>query len=238
MANKLEELIQQIRDDENRPDGLLELLEDAQKNLPEGAGEAEIDEAVQKALMSHMLSRLGEDSDVSLKEDDKEYMEKTVNLVKEVFAEEEWRYSEDSLREDLHIFDLGFGIRGCRLRMRVYIEADPRVCRIDAILPITADATYEYVLCKYMVKSNYPKRFGALHYDERDGEMSYRYSFPTTHGLYKDDLKKIFLAVASSAASDYEEIKKCCVGKFKSKEVNEILKNVNRLVSDLSDDDE
>ena len=44
--------------------------------------------------------------------------------------------------------------------------------------------------------------------------------------------------MASSAANDYEEIKNYCVGKFKSKEINEILKNVNRLVSDLSDDDE
>lgn len=238
MANKLEELIQQVREDQDSPEGLLELLEDTQKKLPEGASEAEIDEALHKALMEHMVSRLGEDSDVSISDDDRKYMDQTVNLVKEVFAEEHWRYSEDSLREDLHIFDLGFGIHGCRLRMRVYIEADPRVCRIDAILPVNADSTYEYVLCKKMVKANYPKRFGALHYDENDGEMSYRYSFPTTHGLYKDDLKRVFLTVASSAAGDYEEVKKCCVGKFKAKEVNEILKNVNRLVSDLSDDDE
>ncbi len=236
--NKLDELIQQAREDQDSPEGLVELLEEAKKNLPEEAGEAEIEEALHKALMQHVLSRLGEDDDVSISEDDKKFMDETVKVVKEVFAEEEWRYTEDALREDVYIFDLGFGIRGCRLRMRVYIEAEPKVCRIDAILPVNADATYEYVLCKKMVKANYPKRFGALHYDEKDGEMSYRYSFPIGHGLYKDDFKRIFLTVASSAAGDYEEVKKCCVGRFKAKEINEILKNVNRLVSDLNDDDE
>lgn len=43
--------------------------------------------------------------------------------------------------------------------------------------------------------------------------------------------------MTSSAAENYEEIKRCCVGKFKSKEINEILKKVNRLVSDLRDDE-
>ena len=36
----------------------------------------------------------------------------------------------------------------------------------------------------------------------------------------------------------YAEIKKHCVGKYKAKEINEILKKVNALVSDLSDDGE
>lgn len=48
MANKLEELIQQVREDQDSPEGLLELLEDTQKKLPEGASEAEIDEALHK----------------------------------------------------------------------------------------------------------------------------------------------------------------------------------------------
>lgn len=238
MANRLDELIEQVKADEDRPDGLLQLLEDMKGNLPEDASEAEIDAAVKKGLMGLLLGKLGEDDTIKISDADRKYMEESVNTVKELFAEEHWRYSDDAIRDDVHIFDLGFGLQGCRLRMRVYIETKPRVCRIDAILPISADPTYEYVLCKKMVKANYPKRYGALHYDEKDGEMSYRYSFPITHGLYKDDLKMSFLAVASSAAGDYEEIKKCCVGKFKSKEVNEILKNVNRLVSDISDEDE
>lgn len=238
MANKLDELIEQVREDNDSPAGLLQVLEEMKANLPDDASESDIDEAVKRGLMGLLLGRLGDDEEVNLSDDDKKYMEDSVNTVKELFADEHWRYSEDSLREDLHIFDLGFGLQGCRLRMRVYVETNPKVCRIDAILPINADPTYEYVLCKKMVKANYPKRYGALHYDEKDGEMSYRYSFPISHGLYKDDLKMAFLAVASSAAGDYEEIRKCCVGKFKSKEVNEILKNVNRLVSDLSDDEE
>ena len=56
--------------------------------------------------------------------------------------------------------------------------------------------------------------------------------------MYKDDLKRIFLAVANSASDSYAEIKKHCVGKYKAKEINDILKKVNALVSDLSDDGE
>lgn len=120
--------------------------------------------------------------------------------------------------------------------MRLCVEALPKVCRIDAIYPIAADKIYDYLLCKAIAKENYPRRFGSLQYDEHDGEVSYRYSYPIGHGVYKDDLKQIFLAVISSAVDSYTEVKKHCVGKYRSKEIDDILKRVNALVSDLSDE--
>ena len=87
-----------------------------------------------------------------------------------------------------------------------------------------------------MAKENYSKRFGSLKYDERDGEISFEYSYPIGHGVYQDDLDRVFHAVVSSAAGAYEMIRKYCVGKFKNKEINEILQKVNALVSDLSDE--
>lgn len=236
MANKLDELIEQVRENNDSPAEFLQLLESARAEIPDDASESYIDEVVKKIISGLLRGRLENDDD-NLSDDDREYMEEVVSVVRELFADEHWRYSEDSLGASIHIFDLVFAIQGCRLRIRVYIETDPKVCRIDAILPISADETYEYVLCKKIVKSNYPRRYGALHYDEKDGEVSYRYSFPISHGLYKDDLKKAFIVVTSSAAENYEEIKRCCVGKFKSKEINEILKKVNRLVNDLRDDE-
>lgn len=242
MANKLREMIEQMQNDPDRPDemaGLLELLKKKQAELGEDITDEQADAAIQQCLMEHLTSALGVANDnIEMSEDDTAYMEAATSKVKELFDQEGWHYSERQARPDLTIFELGFGLGGCNLRMRVYIETNPKVCRVDAILPITADSIYDYVLCAKMAKENYPRRYGALQYDENDGEMSYRYSFPIGHGLYTDDLKHIFLAVASSASVSFDVIKKCCVGKFKSKEINEILKKVNDLVSDLSDEGE
>ena len=71
------------------------------------------------------------------------------------------------------LYELGFGVKGVNLRIRIHVEADPDVCRIDAVLPISADSTYEYPLCKVLAKENFAKRFGSFKYDERDGEITY-----------------------------------------------------------------
>lgn len=247
MSKILDNLIAQVRDDDDAPAGLLEGLLKIRAELGADATDDEAQEAIAKFLAGHMAG--GRDAEEDDDDDDEEekivlsredavYMEETKVLVRELFDEEGWHYSEKPLRPDLYVFEMGFGLKNCNLRMKVYVEADPRVCRVDAILPITADKTYDWLLGVKLASANYPKRYGAFQYDERDGEVSYRYSFPTTHGLHKDDLKSVFLAVATSADREYDAIKKCCVGRFKNKEINEILKKVNELVDDLSDDEE
>ncbi len=67
-------------------------------------------------------------------------------------------------------------------------------------------------------------------------KVSYRYSFPIAHGVYMDELEQVFLAVQHTAASNYAEILKHCVGKYKIKELSDILKKTDALVADLNDD--
>ncbi len=239
--NKIADLIEQLKNDEDRPaqaDSLIPLLEAKQAELGDNATEEQMDQAIQECIMAHLAGSLGVSRDVALGEGTQEYMEDATAVVKSFFQEEGWHYTERISKPDLVVYELGFNLKNCSLRMRVHVEALPRVCRIDAILPISADETYDYLLCKAIAKENYPRRYGAMQYDERDGEVSYRYSYPIGHGIYKDDLKQIFLAVANSASDSYAEVKKHCVGKYKAKEINDILKKVNALVSDLSDDGE
>ena len=72
-------------------------------------------------------------------------------------------------------------------------------------------------------------------YDEHNGEITYEYSFLTRHGIFKDDLETYFYAVVGSAVSCYDDIRKCSVGRYKSKEANEIIQKVNAIVSDIKE---
>lgn len=240
MANKLDEIIEQFKEaNGGHEDEVIKALRAKREELGEDLSDEEISKVVHECIIGQLAGALGVNgADVELTEEDHAYMDAATEKVKELFAEEKWHYSERISRPDLVVYEMGFGINGCNLRMRVHIENNPKVCRIDANLPITADSTYDYILCKAIAKENYPRRFGALQYDEKDGEVSYRYSYPISHGIEIEELKQVFLAVASSAADSYETIRKCCVGKFKSKEINDILNKVNKLVSDLTDDGE
>lgn len=239
--NKISYLIDQLKNDENRPaetDTLISLLKAKQAELGDDATEEQIGQAIHECIMAHLAGSRGMSVDGASGEETQEFMESATAAVKSFFNEEGWRYTERISKTDLVIYELGFNLQNCSLSMRVYIEALPRVCRVEAILPITADETYDYLLCKAIAKENYPRRYGAMQYDERDGEISYRYSYPIGHGVYKDDLKRILLAVANSASDGYAEIKKHCVGKYRTKEINDILKKVEALVNDLSDEGE
>lgn len=241
MSNIIERFIDQVKNDDDFDEAtageLIGLLEAKRDELGPEATDDELQRGIRQVLMEHLASSIGSDEEIELDEDQAEYMKQSIETVKEIFEEEGWHFSERSLRADLQVFEAGFGGSNCRIRMKVTVEANPDVCRFQAILPITAESIYAYPLCEEIVRFNYPKRFGALQYDERDGEICYEYSYPIGHGINKEEFKTLFLAVISSADDSYETMRKCCVGKFKRKEVREILLKVNDLVNDLNEDE-
>lgn len=234
-VEKIRDLIGQLENDEERSDktdSMIRRLEAKQTELGGDAAEEQADGSVEERIAEAVDTPLNGGSC----DDSQEFMETATAAVTAFFDKRGWRYSKFISRPDIVVYQLGFNLQNCNLNMRVYIEESPRACRIDAILPITADKTYEYLLCEAIVKINYDKRFGAFYYDESTGEVSYRYSFPIAHGVYMDELEQVFSAVQHTAAANYAEIVKHCVGKYKIKEITDILKKTDALVTDLNDD--
>ena len=238
-------------------DEVIKALKAKREELGEDASEEEIQEAIKECLEVQIRNPFQSDSEEATgglgavaaededgDEDDDEpevidlsdedVFKGSIATVKEFLDENNWHYSSSMRRPDLCIYELGFTVRKVSLRLKISVETDPNVCRIDAILPITADEIYEYPLCKQLAKENYMKRFGSFKYDERDGEVSYEYSFLINTGIRKADLDTYFHAVVSTAAGGFAEIRKNCVGKYKGHEVDEILDKVKALVNDLS----
>lgn len=162
-----------------------------------------------------------------------QYLTYAKKQVVEFFDRESWKYREIITGSDLIAWELGMSGERFVVRMRVAVEADPRVCRIEAILPVAVDPVYDAILCKELVKLNQPLRYGAFQYDESDGELSYRYSFPTQNGLYSDDLNRIFLAVLLTAKREFPKLQKYAVGKFTRAEEKQIQDYIERLMRDL-----
>lgn len=210
-------------------------LQAKKAELGEGVTESEEMVAVQQILSEQLRIMVGsKDPEDTLNEEDKAFMDNACAVVQEFMDANEWRYTCRSVRANVRLFELSFRLRSCSVRVRIHVEVNPHVCRIDAILPITADSTYEYPLCAAVAKANFSKRFGSMKYDHRDGELSYEYSYPITHGLYADDLERIFQAIVSTAASIHDEIRKYCTGKFRKDDISDILQKVNALVNDIT----
>ncbi len=166
-----------------------------------------------------------------------QYLTYAKKQVVEFFEREDWNYREIITRQDLIAWELGISGDRFTVRIRVAVEADPRACRIDAILPAAVDPVYDAILCKEIVKLNQPLRYGAFQYDESDGELSYRYSFPTQNGLYSDDLSRIFMAVLLTAKREFPKLQKYAVGKFTRAEEKQIQDYIERLMRDLELDE-
>ena len=165
--------------------------------------------------------------------DNPQYQEHARNVVTSFFKRENWRYREVLTQSDLIVWELGLSNDRVTIRMRVAVESDPRVCRIDAIMPTSVDPVYDAILCKEIVRLNQPLRYGAFQYDESDGELSYRYSFPANNGIYCDDLEKTFLAVMLTAQREFLKLQKYAVGKFTKAETEQIRQYIGRLTKEL-----
>lgn len=247
MKNKIQELIEEIeaKTDRNElDDKLLEMLLQKQDDLGENPSDEEADEAVRQVIAEHFMfalrqkfmgsKHLGDDEDDDPEDDNvTEDMKEEINLVREVFKNMDLHFRDYHHQKGVYAFELGIREDGKRLKMKVYLEADPKVCRIDAVYPFTADREFAYPLCEKLLEENYPRRYGALEYDARDGELAYRYSFPIIHGLHEDDFTTIFLTVIKSAMTSFDTVKQYATGRFRKDIRKKIVDQVQKLLNEL-----
>jgi len=237
--NKLQETIAKLEANANRgelSEQLLQLLLEKERELGSDPSEEAAEQAVKQVISEHLMQalrrkRFSEDpADEDAWDAD---MDASMDVVRKVFDDMEIHYRGYAHQKGVQAFELGVSNRGKTLRVKVYLEASPRVCRIDAIFPFLADRVFAYPLCEKLAKENYPRRFGALQYDADDGELSYRYSFPIAHGLHEDDFRSVFMAVLASADSSYDVVRQYAVGRLRRAAREEVTCRAQELIIEL-----
>lgn len=118
-------------------------------------------------------------------------------------------------------------------RIRVYLEREPRVCRIDAVFPFYAEEAFTYPLCAELIRENYSRRFGGLKYDADDGELMYQHAFRIPEGLRESEFRENLVSVLVGATSCFDGVKKYAIGRFRKKERREIICNAQALIIEL-----
>ena len=159
MKNKMQELISELeaKTDRNElDDKLLEMLLQKQEELGADPSDEEVDAAVRQVIKDHLMFALHQkfmggkhsvDEDDDPENDDiTEDLDTKISLVREVFNDMELHFRDYRHQKGVHAFELGIREKGKQLRMKVYLESDPKVCRIDAVYPFTADR--EFASCK------------------------------------------------------------------------------------------
>lgn len=220
--NKLQEAIAKLEAETNRNElneKLLQMLQEKERELGDNLSEEEAKSAVSQVLKEHLMFALRRSlsrNDETEKPDPwDDEMEDNMDVIRGVFNGMDLHYREYVHQKGVHAFELGVTAMGKSLRMKVYLEAEAKVCRIDAIYPFLAERVFAYPLCEKMAEENFPRRFGALQYDARDNELSYRYSFPISHGLHEDVFRTVFMAIIASANASYDVIKQYAIGRFR-----------------------
>ena len=237
--NKLQDMIATLEADDDRGewnDRLLEKLQEKQRELGDDISEEEAEEAVGE-VVKEVLQEALQDALPGLNDEPEEEwsdtMEEAIEVVRRLFRQKNWKYRDYTHQKGVKAFELGLRENGKLLRVKVYLEAAAKVCRIDAVYPFQAEREFVYPLCERLAKENYPRRFGALQYDAEDGELSYRYSFPIRHGLHDDDFRAVFMAVLASAHASFDVVKQYAVGRFRRAERDEITCQAQKLIIEL-----
>ncbi len=239
---KLDELIEQIQSDSDAIEPAKELLTrliSARESMNDPEDDKEAEQILADVIKKHLVESMGGLSELMEENSDPEYMKKTTAAVEEAFLSQGWKtFTPHSHRSDLMQYDLGFSIENTSIRVSVYVEDQPKRIKFRAVLPFIGDQTYEYLIGKEIANANKRFIYGAFNYDCNDGELSYEYSYPITHGFYSDDFLRIMHAIIRTCVDDetFPAIKKAAQGRYKRLEREEILRTLKPLVEDLTDD--
>lgn len=233
MTDLIDETIEQLLKD-NDEEGLISVFREIMEGIGANPSQEEIVTAISNNAYEAIRDTDSSES-VTLSDEEKEYMFMATRTVEEYLDSRGWHYDLRHIGSDMIAYNLDFRVADISLRTRIIVEADPNVCRIEAVLPFTADITYEYPLCKVLADKNEKKRYGSFKYDDEDGEISYEYTIRAENGIDKEDLRFYIHIVVGTAAEECKDIQRYSLGKFKSEEKSEIANKINSLLKDIKD---
>ena len=250
MMNKIEKMIADLEEKschDEKDEKKLEILRRKQEELGESPSDVEVDIAMRAFIneyFRYVIHQKGQhiNSDEEANTDDNapdntdepiifSDIGNAIQVVRSVFHNMDLRF-RDFQNEDVHIFELGIRDHGKNLRVKIYLEAELEMCRIEASYPFIVDREIAYPLCEKLAEENYCRRYSALQYDARDGELSCRYSFPIMHGLHDDEFLMAFLVVTTDAFKSYDAVKQYANGRFR-KDRQMIIERAQALISEM-----
>lgn len=234
--NRLEKTIANLEADSNRTDTedqLLMMLYEAREVLGMDVSDEEAENAVieaRKELLRRILYRqsFGDEEPVW-----STWMDKNVDEVRRAFAKMGLDVKEYIPQKGEFVFEADLCINDRQLTMRVCLEEDAGVCQIDAVYPFWADDKFMIPLSLKLKQENSTRRFGALKNDENNRRISWQYVFQITHEVYKDDFRNAFMAVAMSADSCYDAVKRYACGCFNKAEREYLICCAQQLIIEL-----
>ena len=119
-------------------EALIQALHDEEAELSPDASQEEISEAIARASaraaasVAHASYLTGPDHD---------YIAGISDQVEAFFRKKDWKYDAHDYDSDGdRLFTLSFNVEFCSLRVRVLLEQELRVIRIEAILPVKCES--------------------------------------------------------------------------------------------------
>lgn len=164
---------------------------------------------------------------------DREFLGVITQQITNFFDKNHWTYDKKEISPTTTIFELSFMIEGHTIKMSAQIDVKRRACILVGYLPICADPVYSYPLCQLIAKENAKKLFGAIKYDERDGEVTYDYAYSVANGIDEEEFEKLFHIVLKMVLDECEILKHYCNGRLNKQETNEVIDKIQKLVNDI-----
>ncbi|MCR5161222.1 MAG: YbjN domain-containing protein [Lachnospiraceae bacterium] len=223
-----------LTDSGKRLISLARSVEEELKKRPDYSPELE-SAAVEKLLHERMFAGSPEELSAGIQE--REFIAGAAAQVEGFLQDRDWKWKNEENRYDyLRTYRLRFCMKNCSsLMVRITIDARKKSCGIRASFPVGARETSAYPLCRKIADMNSERHYGALKYDETNGELFYEYSFRIGHGLYEDDFFAAFGAVIETADECYEEIRRYADGNFSREEKRQILIDMRNLAESFKE---
>ena len=163
-----------------------------------------------------------------------------IEVVRQVLSAEEIEF-EEHFDDNAYSFLFNCAAKDNAIQFRVSVDLElvqgACVCRIVVIFPFIADPDFRFPLCEKILELNYNKRYGCLHYDARDNELSYRYSFVSHQHINADNFLYVLQAVLSSVAVNYEDLRRYAYGRFSAQQRKNIICSCQRHIIELTNMD-